>query len=316
MYDQSGSISIHHLAKPSARQPAPAAGRGLTHDDRQFLAQCNLFRVLPADERAKLIARAQIRKYAAGETIFLEGSTGDSMMVVLSGRVRISVASPDGKEIILGVVVAGEVFGEIAMLDGKERPEDAWAASECRLAILNRCDVLTVFEQHPNAWPGLVGVLCERLRNADQQIFEISLMSIPVRLAKALLRMTAIEPQPGNRLPQIPLSQREIGSLIGATRESVNRWLNDWQRMGILQIEKNLITVADRHALEELTQRPVRAEKVLRFGLRRAGARCVGLSADAGRRGDRHRPGGGRDSVAAKRLLPAGLDPQRELLPA
>ena len=170
----------------------------VSSDDRQFLARCNLFRVLPADERAKLIGRAQIRKYAANETIFLKGSTGDSMMVVLSGHVRISVASPEGKEIIFVVCVAGEVFGEIAMLDGKERPEDAWAASECRLAILNRCDVLTFFEQHPNAWPGLVGALCERLRKADEHIAEIAFMSTPVRLAKALLRMTAIERQSGN----------------------------------------------------------------------------------------------------------------------
>jgi CRP-like cAMP-binding protein len=222
------------------------------HDDCKLLAQCNLFRVLPADERAKLIARAQIRKYAAEETIFLKGSTGDSMMVVLSGHVCISTASPDRRKIIFVVRVAGEVLGEIAMLDGRERPEDAWAASECRLAILNRCDVLTFLDQHPNAWPALVGVLCERLRNANEQMAEIALMSIPVRLAKALLRMTPIEPKIGKHLPQAPLSQREISSLIGATRESVNGWLRYWQRIGILQIADGLITIVDRPALEEL----------------------------------------------------------------
>jgi len=252
--DQSGSISTHHLAEASARQPARAPGRGITHDDRQFLAQCNLFRVLPTDERAKLIARAQVRKYAADETIFLMGSTADSMMVVLSGHVLISVASPYGTEIIFRIFVAGDIFGEIAMLDGKERTADARAGSECRLAILNRRDVSTIL-QHPNAWPGLVLTLCERLRNADEQMAEIALMSLPVRLAKALLRMTAIEPQPGDRRSQVLLSQREIGSLVGATRESVNVWLGRWQRMGILQIAENLmITVADRHALEELAQ--------------------------------------------------------------
>jgi CRP-like cAMP-binding protein len=236
--------TVTKLVEPSAR----------LHDDRQFLAQCNLFRLLPADERAALIARAQIRKYAADETIFLKGSPGDSMMVVLSGHVRISVASPDGKEIIFRVVAAGGNFGEIAMLDGKERQEDARAASECRLAILNRHDVLAFFEQHPNAWPGLVGALCERLRNADEQMAEIAFMSTPVRLAKALLRIIPIEPQIGNRLSQVPLSQREIGSLIGATRENVNRWLSRWQRLGILRIGENLITVVDRHALEELAR--------------------------------------------------------------
>lgn len=254
MHDPSGSVSLHHLIEPSARQSATAAGRGVIQDGRQLLAQCNLFRALPADERATLIAHAHIRKYAADETIFLMGSTGDSMMVVLSGHVRISVASPDGKEIMLAVLVAGEIFGEIAMLDGKERTADARAASECRLAVLNRRDVLSFFEKHPNAWPGLVGTLCERLRNADEQMAEIALMGLPVRLAKALLRMTAIEPQTGKHLSQVRLSQREIGGLVGATRESVNKWLGRWQRKGILQIAESLITIADRHALEELAQ--------------------------------------------------------------
>src|SRR5262245_37472424 len=104
MAGHAGSVSIHHSVT--------APGGRVIHDDRQFLAQCNLFRALPADERAALIAHAQIRKYAARETIFLMGSTAGSMMVVLSGHVRISVASPDGREIMLGVLVAGELFGE------------------------------------------------------------------------------------------------------------------------------------------------------------------------------------------------------------
>jgi CRP/FNR family cyclic AMP-dependent transcriptional regulator len=253
MHDQSGSV-FRHLIEPSDRQAATAAGRLVMHYDRQLLAQCNLFRLLPANERATLIAHAHIRKYAAGETIFLMGSTGDSMMVVLSGRVRISVASPDGKEIMLAVLVAGEIFGEIAMLDGKERTADARAATECRLAILQRRDVLSFFAQHPNAWPGLVGILCERLRSADEQMAEIALMSIPVRLAKALLRMAALDPQSGKHLSKIRLSQRAIGRLIGARRESVNKWLGRWQRNGILQLAESLITIADRHALEELVR--------------------------------------------------------------
>jgi CRP/FNR family transcriptional regulator, cyclic AMP receptor protein len=250
MQDRSESVLVHHLVDPSARHWA--AGRGVAHDDRQLLAQCALFRMLPAAERSALIAHAHMRKYAADETIFLMGSTGDSMMVVLSGRVRISVTSPDGKEILLAVLAAGEIFGEIAMLNGKERTADARAATDCRVAVLNRRDVLAFFDQNPNAWPGLVGTLCERLRHANEQMTEIALMGLPVRLAKTLLRMTAIEPQSGKH--QVQLSQREIGSLIGATRESVNKWLGRWQRMRMIRIAESLITILDRDALEELAQ--------------------------------------------------------------
>jgi len=287
MPDPSGSVSSHHLVEPSTRQSGPAASSGLAHGDRQLLAQCNLFRGLPADERATLIARAHIRKYAADETVFRTGSAGDSMMAVLRGRVRISMASPDGRLIMLAVHGAGEIFGEMDVFGRKERSADARAASECRLAILERRDVLSFLERHPNAWSGFVAILCERQRRADEHLVEMTLMDLPVRLAKTLLRMTAIEPHPecGKHLSHVRLSQREIGSLVGATRESVNKWLGRWQRMGLLQIAENLITIADRHALEELAQLdPKSAEAHLEVGsaagVIQAVGRTVGASAD------------------------------------
>src|SRR5262249_40382906 len=115
MHAQPGLVSSHHRVGHSTRQAATPTERGVLDADRQLLAQCKLFRLLPADERATLIAHARIRKYAADETVFRMGSPGDSMMVVLSGHVRVSVTSPDGKEIMLAVLVAGEIFGEIAV---------------------------------------------------------------------------------------------------------------------------------------------------------------------------------------------------------
>ena len=86
-----------------------------------MLGECVLFKGLSPDERADLVARARMRAYSAGETIFLMGSTGDSMMAVLDGTIRISVPSPEGKEIVLAMIQPGEVFGEIALLDGHVR---------------------------------------------------------------------------------------------------------------------------------------------------------------------------------------------------
>ncbi len=282
MHGQSGSVSIHHKIASPARRSTTAAGRGLIQDDRQFLAKCNLFRELSAQESATLIAHAHIRNYASDETIFLMGSMGDSMMVVLSGHVRISVPSPDGREIMLAILLAGDIFGEIAMLDGKERTADARAAGECRVALLNRRDVLVFFEQHPNAWPPLVSTLCDRLRTVDEQMAERALMCLPVRLAKALLRLTGIEPRTGKPLSQLRLSQREIGSLIGATRESVNKWLGRWQRMGILHIRGSLITIADREALGEMAGLESTRDAV---AIRAEGARAPRLMSWAGSRG-------------------------------
>src|SRR4051794_21343344 len=188
-------------------------------DARRVLGECALFRDLSADERNELIARAHLRKFAPGDTVFLMGSPGDSMMAVLSGSVRISVPSSEGKEIVLAILQPGEVFGEIAVLDGKERSADAKATSEaCALAILNRRDVMFFLDRYPGAWAALVQVLCERLRRTDQQFAEVALMQVPVRLAMALLRLSA---SPGTqKAPKINLSQRELGSMVAATRES------------------------------------------------------------------------------------------------
>jgi len=226
-----------------------------TDDARRLLGECYLFHELDADERSVLFGRVRVRNYAAGETIFLMGSPGDSMMAVLSGSVRISVPSPDGKEIVLAILQPKEIFGEIALLDGKDRTADARAMTACSLAILERREVLSFLDRYPHVWPKLVEVLCNRLRNTDQHIAELALLELPARLAKALLRLANAEEAPAGRATlQVQLSQRELGNICGATRESINKCLRAWQRRGIVQIEESLVTVANRTALEELAE--------------------------------------------------------------
>ena len=220
-------------------------------DARRLLANCMLFRGLVENERDAVVARARLRHFAAGETIFLMGSPGDSMMAVLSGQVRISVPSPEGREIVLAIFQPGEVFGEIALLDGKERTADARAMTACDLAILERRDVFAFLERQPNAWPRLVEVLCDRLRTTDQHIAEVALLQLPVRLAKALLRMADADAS-GNSAVQ--LSQRELGNIVGAARESVNKCLREWQRSGLVRIEGTSITIADRATLQDVAE--------------------------------------------------------------
>jgi CRP/FNR family cyclic AMP-dependent transcriptional regulator len=207
-------------------------------------------------DKDALLSRARLRRFGAGETIFLMGSPGDSMMAVLNGNVRISVPAVDGREIVLAILHENEVFGEIAMLDGKERTADARAMTPCTLAILERRDVLAFMDRHPSAWLRLVEVLCERMRRTDLHIAEVALLQLPIRLAKALLRMSDLEPitSVGRKNATIQLSQRELGNLVGAARESVNKCLREWQRAGIVRIESSLITIADRATLEELAE--------------------------------------------------------------
>jgi CRP/FNR family transcriptional regulator, cyclic AMP receptor protein len=220
-------------------------------DARRQLANCVLFRGLVTGERDAIVVRARMRQFAAGEPIFLMGSPGGSMMAVLSGTVRISIPSHEGREIVLAVLQPGEVFGEIALLDGKERTADAHAAMACALAVLERRDVLEFLERQPNAWPRVVEVLCDRLRATDRQMAEVAMQQLPVRLAKVLLRMSYVEAlsRPADR---VKVSQRELGNIVGAARESVNKCLNEWQRSGWVCIERTSITISDRSTLEHV----------------------------------------------------------------
>jgi CRP/FNR family transcriptional regulator, cyclic AMP receptor protein len=123
-----------------------------TEDARRLLGECLPFRD-EAEERNALVARVEIRAYSAGETIFSMGSAGDHLMAVLSGSVSISVRSPGGKEIVLAIMQPGEFFGEIALLDGKERAADARAITACHLAILEQRDVLALLIVTPRSGP-------------------------------------------------------------------------------------------------------------------------------------------------------------------
>jgi CRP/FNR family transcriptional regulator, cyclic AMP receptor protein len=218
---------------------------------RRSLGECMLFRGLSPDERKGLVAQARIRNFAAGDTIFLMGSSGDSMMAVLEGTVRVSVPSPEGKEIVLAILQPGELLGEIAVLDGKERTADARAMTACSLGILERRAVLTFLGRHPTSWLRFIEVLCKRLRLSDQQIAEMVFLDLPARLAKALLRMSSVAS--GRTSTRIQLSQRELGNMVGSSRESINKCLREWQRKGFVRVDENEIIITKRAALKALS---------------------------------------------------------------
>lgn len=224
---------------------------------RQLLGNCILFRGFKADERDAILGRVRTRNLKTGETVFAIGSPGDNMMAVLNGTVRISVPAPDGKELLLAILQPGEVFGELAVLDGKERSADAIANSPCTLAILDRRDILSFLEQHPAVWLKLISVLCDRLRHADQQLSEVALLQLPARLAKTMLRILKTEPRsmasPGQ--PTIHLNQQELANMVGGTRERVNKCLASWRREGILKVSEGKIIISNIPALELISEK-------------------------------------------------------------
>jgi CRP/FNR family transcriptional regulator, cyclic AMP receptor protein len=221
---------------------------------RRLIGDCRLFRGLSEARRAELVARAHVRSYGRGDTIFVMGDEGDRLMAVLDGRVRISVTSPDGREMVLAILGAGEVFGEIAVLDGRERTADATAHTACTLAVVDRRDVLALLEREPSAWLAVVELLCARLRSADQHMSEIALLDLPARLASTLLRMAEGQGGVAGEKAKLSLSQRQLGEMVGASRESVNKCISQWQRADIVRVDGAAITLLNRNALRRIAE--------------------------------------------------------------
>ena len=222
----------------------------------QLLDDCVLFSSLSPNERAAISARARIRTYKSGETVFAIDCPGDQMMALLRGTVRISVPFSEGKELFLAIIHPGEIFGELAVLDGNERSAQATAETACTLAILDRKDVLSFFERNPSAWPKLVRVLAQRLRRTDQAFAEVALQQLPIRLAKTILRILNEETNSSvARRFKIRFSQRELANMVGGTRESVNKCLRNWQKRDrIVKVSQGSIIVTNRRAFERLAE--------------------------------------------------------------
>jgi CRP-like cAMP-binding protein len=195
--------------------------------------------------------RAMVRHYAARQPIFYRGDDGATVLAVLSGTVRISAPSKDGKEVVLNTICAGEVFGEIAVLDGGPRSADATAETSCELLVLERRDILAFLEAHPKVCIKLMEVLCSRLRRTTEQVEDVLFLEIPARLAKTLLRLARISPAAGNAR-FVRASQGDLGTMVAARRESINKHLREWQRLGIVHLRQGLIYIDDAEALHRI----------------------------------------------------------------
>jgi CRP/FNR family cyclic AMP-dependent transcriptional regulator len=206
-------------------------------DPGSILAQVPLFAELRREELAPLAARLRRRRYAKGAVVFLEGDPGTNLCIVETGVVKILLTSAEGKEIVLGLFGAGDFFGELALLDGEPRSADAIAAESSQLLLLERADFLRYLEANPRAVIWLLTVLGQRLRRDAELMQEAVFLDVPARLARVLLRLAGAPDQLGDVPLVIParLSQAELASMVGTTRESINRWLRAYERRGLIR---------------------------------------------------------------------------------
>ena len=223
-----------------------------THQEkRQIFERHPLFGKLRASEIDSLISYSRVERYTAGREIFAKGSPGQSLVAVLRGSIKISSLSNEGKEIVFNIINAGEIFGEIAVLDGEERSADATAMTDCELLVLNRRDFLHLLENRADLCMIMLRILCQRLRQTSEQVEDVMFRHLESRLAKRLLHLAQRVGLQSTSV-ELHVSQRELGSMAGGSRESVNKILQNWHRQGLIDLGKASVLIRDIGALRRL----------------------------------------------------------------
>lgn len=212
---------------------------------RRLLLTSPLFDGLPRAALDDILLQATEKFVRRGQMVFQQGDAGSYMVAVLSGRIRISATSPEGREVTLNMIDAGEIFGEIALLDGKPRSADATALEDSNLMVVERRHFLQYLTSSNELALRVIDVLCERLRDTTETLGNFAMLDLPGRLARKLLSLAAEYGTASNgriRL-EIRLSHTDLGRFVGSSRESVNKQMRAWEEEGIVAREVGRIAV-------------------------------------------------------------------------
>ena len=232
---------------PPSRPPLRADSSGPTSPDAlTLLAGVGLFEGVPAAELAALAGALRRRRYPRNTVIFMEGDPGTTLFIIESGTVKIGLSTADGKELVIALLGRGEFFGDMAILDGEPRSADAIAKTDCQLSLLTRDDFLAFLDGHPKVAANLLANLSRRLRHNTTMLQEAAFLDIPGRVASALLHFAERHGhagEDGSIVVDSSMTQAELAGSVGATRESVNKWLRYYERQGLIRWGKGAITI-------------------------------------------------------------------------
>ncbi len=206
---------------------------------------------------ADLLVLASPVHHKARAQIFQQGEAGDFMLIVQSGKIKVSTYANNGKETVLAFLTTGDLIGEIAVLDGGERTATVTVLEEMRGLQISRAHFLSFLEAHPKIALKMISLICARLRQTDLFVEEVTTMQAGPRLARALLRLAdshGHENADGQVKIDMKISQANLGAHAGLMRENVNRQLKAWEDEGILTNQAGLITLIEPDTLADFVE--------------------------------------------------------------
>lgn len=229
-----------------------------------YLKQCDLFRRLGPDEVARLEPLCRTRTFRRGEPVYLPSDAAEAAMVLAEGRVKIGSLTDEGKQTILAFIEPGELFGELAALDGGPRDEFAEAAEKSTVVLLPAEALRRLMETDPGLALGVTRLIGLRRRRIERRLKSLLFRSNRQRLVSLLLELSEQygEPStdpPGTRLG-IKLSHQDMASVIGSTRETVTVVLGELQSEGLLTVGRRKIVLADPDRLARAADGPIKPQ--------------------------------------------------------
>ena len=204
-----------------------------------ILSSSPLFAALGEDAVQRIASACVSKRLAPGNVLFKKGDSGDALFGIRRGTINIETGADSGQRCTLNVLGPGDVFGEIALLDGRTRTADAIAVEECELFVLRRKDFLDFVHADPLLSMKLIEFLCDRLRWVNERMEEVTLMPLHVRMAR---RLVGLAQDYGSELQ---ITQTALSEFVGASREHVCRQLQVWRRKGVVNLGRGRIVIKD-----------------------------------------------------------------------
>jgi CRP/FNR family transcriptional regulator, cyclic AMP receptor protein len=223
-----------------------------TDKETLYFKQVSFFADLPEEQIQVLSSATKRRTFRTGEVIFHRDDPGQVLYMIKEGKVKICIISPDGQEVSLAVLGKGEYFGEFALLDGLPRSADAVALEKVECYSLQRSDFHNIILKNPKIAILVLEALSKRLRNTDQMVEDLIFLDVYGRVAKKLLELAdahGVKTEEGIRI-DVRLTQQELASMVGASRESVNKVLGYFTDKNFISTDKHRITIHNTNDLK------------------------------------------------------------------
>lgn len=217
----------------------------MTTDLTETLRGTHLLRSVPDHDLEGIVAASRLRRFRRGQVIFTTDDPSDTVIVIVSGRVKVVVRSADGGELTLTLVRPGGLLGELGVADGGPRSADAEAMDDCQLLLIPRERIDDICNRVPAAARALAGSIAASLRRLTDEAADLVFLDLPRRVAKILLS----QPRTDDGSIGLRMSQEELARQVGGTRQSVNAALRGFERRGWIEVHDRTITVRQRDAL-------------------------------------------------------------------